>query len=93
MRGQEVQLFRQDGQLLRALVRLLQLAEHRRSDDEVQDHQEEDGRNRFPPHDCGPGVAVIVLWGGQDHRFGREGQARFGVMGGGFGVKKVRCGH
>lgn len=91
--GQEVQFFCQNGQLLGTLMWLLQRAEHGRTDDEVKHHQEEDGWHSFPPHDCGPGFTLIIIWGVQHHRFGREWQARFAVVGGRFWVKKVRCSH
>lgn len=91
--GQEVQFFCENGQLLLAFIRLLQSSEHRRPDDEVKHHQEEDGWYGFPPHDRGPGVALVIVRSIQHHWFGRERQARLGVVGGRLWVKKVRCGH
>lgn len=92
MQVQELQLLRQDGEFLRVFLRLLQRSEHCGADDEVQHHQEEDGRHGFPPHDCGPSVALILRCV-QNHGLCWEGQARLGVVGCSLWVQEVRCSH
>ena len=89
--GQELQLLFQDGVLLGVLIRLLQGLEDSGADDQVEDHQEEDGGYSLPFHDRYQGVAVVTRI--QDDGLAGEGQAWLGVVSGWFGIQKIGCSH